>query len=786
MVKIVIAPDKFKGTLTAAQVAEHLEAGIRGRRPDVQVVAVPVADGGDGLLDAFVAAGYELVPLFASGADGVRKATAYARRGRRAVIEMAAIAGLAQLGDRRLPLTASSWGLGEAIAAALDAGCNHLLLGVGGSASIDGGAGMLQALGAQLTDEHGAPVGRGAGELGRVAALNLKAVHPGLSTARIEVACDVNNPLLGPHGAARTFGPQKGATEVQVRMLDAVLKRWADVLADTVGTDYRQVPGTGAAGGAGFAAAAVFGAVLRPGIEIVLEMLRFELALSGADLVVTGEGLLDDQTLHGKAAQGVAVAARSAGVPVHAVVGHSTLAPDMALAAGFLQVHPLTECAGVEEAMRSPAPLLEQIGSRIAAQFDDSTPALEGSRPAIVPFRVEVPERQLSDLRERLQRVRWPDGETVGDWSQGVPLQYLQQLWKYWDTSYDWRNTEARLNTFPQYTTEIDGVAIHFLHVRSPEPDALPVVLTHGWPGSVADFLKVIAPLTDPRSHGGDPADALHIVCPSLPGYGFSGKPTSTGWSCERIARAWITLMDRLGYAEYGAHGGDWGSVITSCIAMLDPDRCIGIHVNRPVVDADPATINELTDAERQTLERYKLHQSSGTGYSLQQATRPQTLGYALADSPVGQAAWVIEKMRAWSDCEGDLESVYTRDELLDTVMIYWLTESATSSARLYWETRQDTTSPVAMYRRNGESYPPITVPTAISLFPKEHFVPSRRWVEQRYTNIVHWSELPRGGHFPASEQPALFVDELRASFRAIRSRATPRGALPPEVFAGR
>jgi glycerate kinase len=784
MVKIVIAPDKFKGTLTAAQVAEHLSAGIRASRPDAQILAVPVADGGDGLLDTFVAAGFELVPLFASGADGAKRPAAYARSGQRAVIELAAIAGLAQLDDRRLPLSSSSQGLGEAIAAALDAGCAHILIGIGGSASTDGGAGMLQALGARLADEHGDPIGVGAYELSRLATIDISGLHPGLSRARIEVACDVDNPLMGPHGAAWTYGPQKGATEAQVLFLDAVLARWADVLADAVGADHRHLPGTGAAGGAGFGAAAAFGAVLRPGIEIVLEMLRFDETVSGADLVLTGEGLLDVQTLHGKVAYGVAAAARSAGVPVHAVVGRSTLDPDVAGAAGFEQVHSLTEDASLEEAMRSPGALLETIGERIGAQFDGIASAIgdldrrsstqpdwpAASSDAIVPFRVEIAEEKLADLRERLQRVRWPERETVDDWSQGVPLNYLQDLCEYWSTSYDWRTAEARLNSFPQYTTEIDGVSIHFLHVRSPEPDALPVVLSHGWPGSVTDFMKVIEPLADPRSHGGDPADALHIVCPSLPGYGFSGKPTATGWSCERIARAWITLMDRLGYSGYGAQGGDWGSVITSIIAMLDQENCVGIHVNRPVVDADPNTMDDLTDAERHTLERYKVHQSTGTGYSLQQATRPQTLGYALADSPVGQAAWVIEKLWAWSDCDGDLESIYSRDELLDTVMMYWLTESATSSARLYWETRQDATSPVAMYRRDGEGYPGITVPTAISIFPQEHFAPSRRWVEQRYTNIVHWNELKRGGHFPASEQPALFVDELRASFRAIRS----------------
>ena len=304
----------------------------------------------------------------------------------------------------------------------------------------------------------------------------------------------------------------------------------------------------------------------------------------------------------------------------------------------------------------------------------------------IVPFRIEASDEQLADLKRRLLATRWPDKEPVADWSQGMPLAYTQELCRYWADGYDWRAREARLNRFAQFMTRIDGVDIHFIHVRSKHADALPLVMSHGWPGSIAEFHKVIEPLTDPTAHGGRAEDAFHLVCPALPGYGFSGKPTEAGWSVERIARAWSVLMPRLGYAKYVAQGGDWGSMVTTAIGLQDRAQCLGIHLTMPIVAPDPTTMSDLTPAEKSALAGLKKYRAEGSAYARQQGTRPQTLGYGLADSPAGQAAWVIEKYQAWMDCDGHPENVLTRDELLDQVMLYWLPNSATSSARLYWE----------------------------------------------------------------------------------------------------
>jgi epoxide hydrolase len=375
----------------------------------------------------------------------------------------------------------------------------------------------------------------------------------------------------------------------------------------------------------------------------------------------------------------------------------------------------------------------------------------------VMPFRIAVDEAELRDLRERLNRTRWPDAETVDDWSQGVPLAYVQDLCRYWADEYDWRATEARLNDLPQFRTIIDGLGIHFIHVRSPHVGALPLVLTHGWPGSVVEFHKVIGPLTDPAAHGGDPADAFHVVCPSLPGYGFSDKPERRGWDVARIARAWAELMARLGYSRYGAQGGDWGAMVTTSIGQQDVEHLAGIHLNMVLVPPDRATLGELTDAEQAALAAYADHRRWDTGYSKQQSTRPQTLGYALVDSPAGQCAWIVEKLWAWTDCDGDPEKVLSRDEMLDNVMLYWLSASGASSARLYWE---------SFDRPNHE---PVEVPTGCSIFPKEIYRPSRRWAEKRFTDIRHWNELPKGGHFAALEQPASFVDEVRSFFRVVR-----------------
>jgi pimeloyl-ACP methyl ester carboxylesterase len=375
----------------------------------------------------------------------------------------------------------------------------------------------------------------------------------------------------------------------------------------------------------------------------------------------------------------------------------------------------------------------------------------------MIPFRLDVPEVDLQDLHQRLRHTRWPERETVDDWSQGIPLAYVREVCEYWADEYEWRATEARLNSFPQYRAELDGLWIHFLHVRSPEPDALALVITHGWPGSVVEFLKVLDALTNPRARGADPGDAFHVICPSLPGYGFSDKPTRAGWTAERIGAAWAQLMDRLGYTRYGAQGGDWGALVTTCIGQSDTDHCAGIHLNMPIAAPDPATMNDLTERERQALAAIKEHDRWGTGYSKQQSTRPQTLGYGLVDSPAGQAAWILEKFWAWTDCDGHPENVLTRDELLDNVMLYWLPAAGASSARLYWES----------FRRINRD--PVDLPTGVSIFPAELIRPSRRWAEQRYTDIRYWKELARGGHFAAFEQPDTFVDELRAFFRLVR-----------------
>jgi pimeloyl-ACP methyl ester carboxylesterase len=371
----------------------------------------------------------------------------------------------------------------------------------------------------------------------------------------------------------------------------------------------------------------------------------------------------------------------------------------------------------------------------------------------IRPYRIDVPAAVLDDLRERLTRTRWPESETVDDWTQGIPLAYTKELAAYWADGYDWRSREAALNKFDQYQTEIDGLDLHFIHQRSPHDDALPLVLTHGWPGSVVEFHKVIEPLVNPPS--GRAEDAFHVICPSLPGYGFSGKPTGTGWGVEKIARAWETLAGRLGYDRYGAQGGDWGGAVTTQIGR-NGGHCVGIHLNMPI--AKPAAgSGELTEDDQQALAAYVEHRKVGTGYSKQQSTRPQTLGYGLVDSPVGQLAWVVEKFWAWSDCDGHPEKAFSRDELLDNVMMYWVTGSGASSARLYWESFNRFVS-------DGR----VELPTGVASFPKEILRTPRSWCEEAY-NITHWTTMPRGGHFAAFEQPELFVDDVRAFFATVR-----------------
>jgi pimeloyl-ACP methyl ester carboxylesterase len=380
------------------------------------------------------------------------------------------------------------------------------------------------------------------------------------------------------------------------------------------------------------------------------------------------------------------------------------------------------------------------------------------------PFRIEIPQADVADLGERLRRTRWPEPETVGDWSQGVPLAYVQDMCRYWADGYDWRATEARLNGLPQFHMAIDGVAIHFIHVRSPRPGALPLIITHGWPGSVIEYLKVIAPLTDPASHGGDPADAFDVVLPSLPGYGFSSRPDRPGWGVERIAAAWAELMARLGYRRYGAAGSDWGTSVTASLGQQDPGHVAGVHLVPPLAGPDPDAAGDLTEAERETLAWQRRTAESDSGYSREHATRPQTIGYALTDSPAALCAWIIEKFWAWTDHGGHLENVLTRDELLDNLMLYWLPRTGASAARLYWESISRVNEWIS-----GAAADPVTVPVGCSIFPAELQQPSRRWAQRRFPDIRYWGEPARGGHFAAFEQPDLFVNEICSFFRLIR-----------------
>jgi pimeloyl-ACP methyl ester carboxylesterase len=365
----------------------------------------------------------------------------------------------------------------------------------------------------------------------------------------------------------------------------------------------------------------------------------------------------------------------------------------------------------------------------------------------INPFRIAVPDADLDDLRSRLARTRWPEGECVNDWSQGIPLDYTRELAGYWANEYDWRARESALNRFDQFTTEIDGLDIHFIHQRSPHDDAFPLLITHGWPGSIVEFHKIIEPLT---------ADGFHVVCPSLPGYGFSGKPAGTGWGAGKIAEAWETLMVRLGYERYGAQGGDWGSAVTTQIGR-NRGHCVAIHTNMPLGQPPADALDNPTDEEQEALARLAYYRKWDNGYAKQQSTRPQTLGYGLVDSPTGQLAWIVEKFWSWMDCDGHPENVLRRDELLDNVMMYWATASAASSARLYWESFSSFT--------RGDR---VELPTGVAAFPKEILRAPRSWCESSY-NITHWTTMPRGGHFGAFEQPELFVDDVRTFFATVR-----------------
>ncbi len=374
----------------------------------------------------------------------------------------------------------------------------------------------------------------------------------------------------------------------------------------------------------------------------------------------------------------------------------------------------------------------------------------------VTPFTIAVPDAVLEDLRQRLNNTRWADEEVVDDWSQGIPLAYLKEVCEYWATDYDWRSREAALNRFDQFTTEIDGLDVHFVHQRSPHPDAIPLLITHGWPGSIVEFHKVIEPLVDPTAFGGNAADAFHVVAPSLPGFGFSGKPTVPGWGVDKIAVTFAELMARLGYDRYVAQGGDWGSAVTTAIGATDPEHCAAIHVTlamgaRPKIDGEP------TPEEQRALDGAAYYRDWDSGYSKQQATRPQTIGYGLVDSPAGQAGWILEKFWAWTDCDGHPENVLTRDELLDNVMFYWVNAAGASSARIYWES----------FGRGTRHT--VSIPSGFAVFPKEIVPPVRKWVESSFTDIRHWAEYDKGGHFAAFEVPETFVGEVCDAFRPFR-----------------
>ncbi len=375
------------------------------------------------------------------------------------------------------------------------------------------------------------------------------------------------------------------------------------------------------------------------------------------------------------------------------------------------------------------------------------------------PFKIEISDADIDDLKNRLRATRFPDAQTTGadDWEQGIPLSYVKEVCEYWSEKYDWRAREAALNKFPQFKLDVAGLGIHFIHVRSPHEEARPLILTHGWPGSVVEFQKVIEPLTNPTEHGGSAADAFHVVCPSLPGYGFSDKPTETGWGVQKVAEVWSELMQALGYNRFLAQGGDWGAMVTTFIGIQDPEHCAAIHLNMPIVLPDPDTMDDLSELEQAAIAGLQHYQNKDSGYSTQQSTRPQTLGYGLADSPSGQMAWIFEKFWSWCDCEGHPENALTRDEMLDNVMYYWLNDAGASSARLYWESLESFIPP---------PMDEVKVPVGCSIFPKEIFKCSRRWADKYYNELIHYNALDKGGHFAAFERPEVFVDELRTCFK--------------------
>jgi pimeloyl-ACP methyl ester carboxylesterase len=397
---------------------------------------------------------------------------------------------------------------------------------------------------------------------------------------------------------------------------------------------------------------------------------------------------------------------------------------------------------------------------------------VQANEPAIRPFSIQFPDEALVDLRRRIVNTHWPDRETVTDRSQGVRLAQIQSLVHYWETEYDWRKVEAKLNTLPQFITEIDGLDIHFIHVRSRHTNALPLIITHGWPGSILELVKTIGPLTNPTIYDGRAEDAFDIVLPSMPGYGFSGKPTHTGWGLDHIARAWDMLMKRLGYDHYVAQGGDWGAVIASAMGRQAPAGLLGIHVNMPATipgdvatalqNGDPAPAGLSTKEQAAFTSMRKLY-TRGSGYAAMMATRPQTLGYGLADSPVALAAFFLDKFNDWTYSDGNAERSLTKDEMLDDITLYWLTNTGTSSAQLYWENNTNN------FNVKEQKTAEISVPVAVTVFPGEIYQAPRSWTERAYPNLIYFNEVEKGGHFAAWEEPQLFSEEIRAAFRSLR-----------------
>ncbi|CAB3768269.1 epoxide hydrolase family protein [Paraburkholderia solisilvae] len=425
---------------------------------------------------------------------------------------------------------------------------------------------------------------------------------------------------------------------------------------------------------------------------------------------------------------------------------------------------------GVAAAAVAAGALSKLAFAETPQSITEVTQSTGGDKAAIRRLRVHVPESQLTELRRRVKATRWPERETVTDASQGVQLATMQNLARYWSTEYNWRKVEARLNALPQFVTEIDGLDIHFIHVRSKHDNALPIIVTHGWPGSIIEQLKIIDPLTNPTAHGGTAADAFDVVIPSLPGYGFSGKPTATGWDPQRIARAWVVLMQRLGYKRYVAQGGDWGNAVTEQMALLTPPGLLAIHTNMPatvpdnIADAlkygNPPPAN-LSPEERHAFDQLDYFYKHGLGYAQEMANRPQTL-YGIEDSPIGLAAWMIDHDAASQALiarvfAGGSEGL-TRDDILDNITLYWLTNTGVSSARLYWENKLNFFAPKH-----------VAIPVAVSVFPDEIYAAPRSWTEQAYPKLIHYNRLPKGGHFAAWEQPQAFTDEVRASFQSLR-----------------